>query len=58
MAYALPTLGGLYLAKCHICLKDIHTDHTEGELMKCLARSADYQTRIMKIVSDLKVLIR
>jgi len=57
MGYALHIFGGLYLVKCIICLKDIHTDHTEGELMKCLSRSADYQTRIMKIVADLKVLI-
>ena len=48
--------GGVIWLKCHVCGKLIHIEHSEGELMNCLKRSAEYQKEIYEIIGKLRTL--
>ncbi len=55
MDYVLLILGGLYLAKCHIC-QNHYYEHNDADSMKCLRQANLRLTDIDLIVKRLAVL--
>lgn len=57
MVIVLLTLRRLSLAtRCGVCGKNIHIDHEQGELMKCLVILSEYKKVMDEFVRRLRVL--
>ena len=56
MVFALNISKRLFLARCYICGNHIHSEHTEGELMKCLKYASNYIEELNQLVDKVLVL--